>query len=255
MKILTLDEIENPNLNILIYAPPGHGKTRLSGTIARVTKPLFLSAESGLLSLRKLGKEIKENFNFMEIKEYADLEVAYKYLMFDKEASKYGAVCMDSITEIQKVCMDAILKAEGREKPMIQDWGTLNQKMVSLIRAFRDMPKHFIATCLADRDKDEETGTTWTMPLVQGGLQKSIDGYFDEVVYLHAKEFKDAAGKVEVKRWLQTQGTNNIRAKDRSGMLDAAEPADLKGVYDKIIGKPKPKAEEPKQEPKPEEKK
>jgi len=246
MKIMSLDDIKNPHINTLLYAPPGHGKTRMLGTMAKVCKPLVLSAESGLLSLKKLGRELKHNFDYFTISKFSDLETAYKYLAFDNKLAFTG-VGMDSITEIQKVCMEAILEAEKRDKAMIQDWGTLNQKMVNLIRAFRDLPMHFTATCLADRDKDEETGQVVTMPFVQGSLQKTIDGYFDEVLYLHAKEVKTPDGKTEIKRWVQTSGTNNIRAKDRSGMLDREEPADFKLIYEKIAG-PKPKvAEVPKQ--------
>jgi hypothetical protein len=248
MKILKLDDMTSPNLNVLVYAPPGNGKTRLMGTMAKVCKPLILSAESGLLSLKKLSKELNYNFDYFPITNFGDLETAYKYLAFGNK-EKFTGVGMDSITEIQKVCMDAILAAEGRDKAMIQDWGTLNQKMVSLIRAYRDLDMHFMGTCLSDRDKDEETGQIMTMPYVQGALQKTIDGYFDEVFYLHAKDIKQADNSVKTTRWLQTQGTNNIRAKDRSGVLNREEPADFKVIYDKIIGQTKkteaPKVEEP----------
>jgi hypothetical protein len=243
MQFQNLSEIKQPKLNVLVYAPPGHGKTRFSGTVAKVANPLILSAESGLLSLRKLSREINHDFRFKAITKFTDIEDAYKYLAF-KNTEKFDAVVMDSVTEIQKVCMEAILAEEKRDRAQMQDWGTLNQRMVAMIRGFRDLDLHFLATALDDWTKDEETGQMIHMPALQGQLQKTIAGYFDEVFYLHAASTKDKDGKEVTKRWLQTAGNARYIAKDRSGMLPEAAAADFAWIYERILG------DKPKEQPK-----
>lgn len=237
MEIKKLSQDKSPKLNILVYGPSGNGKTRFGGTVAMVAKPLIASAESGLLSLKKLMKELKVDFDYVEIKTFDDLREVYDH--FGKKDCPHDALVLDSLTEIQQVCMDSILKEEDREKAQMQDWGTLNTRMTKMVRSFRDLNIHFVVTALASREKDEETQSYIARPLLQGKLQDTVAGYFDEVFYLHAVKVKDATGKEETKRWLQTQGTNKVQAKDRSGELPAECPASFSYVYKKIAGEAK----------------
>lgn len=241
MNVQKLSAIKTPKLNILVYAPPGHGKTHFMGTSVQSEKLLILSAESGLLSLRKLLEEArvklknpKLEIDFFPITKFEDIEEAYLYLK-NKNDAKYTCVGMDSITEIQKVCMDKILREEEIEKARIQDWGTLNNRMVSMIRAFRDLDLHYIVTALAGSERDEETGSFVTKPMVQGKLADTLAGYFDEVFYLHSVEVKGADGAPVTKRWLQTQGNAKYQAKDRSGLLPRECPANFAWVNEKIM--------------------
>lgn len=231
IKELTIEE--NPKINVLVYGFPGAGKTRLSGTMAAFSNPLILSAESGLLSLRKLQKEMGVKFKYLDIKDFNEMIEAYNFLLLGKH--DYDAVVIDSITEIQQACMDKILEEEKRDKALIQDWGTLATRMISLIRKFRDLPMHCMVTCLAEQDKDETTGMVCIRPLVQGQLKEKIDAYFDEVLYLASKEVKGEDGKPKVVRWLETQNTTRIRAKDRSGELPHQARPDMKYVYETIV--------------------
>lgn len=180
--------------------------------------------------LNKPGLEIE----FFPITKFEDIEEAYLYLK-NKNDAKFTCVGMDSITEIQKICMDKILLEEKIEKARIQDWGTLNNRMVSMIRAFRDLDLHYVVTALAGTDKDEESGSFVTKPMVQGKLADTLAGYFDEVLYLHSVEVKGTDGTLSTKRWLQTQGSAKYQAKDRSGLLPRECPASFSWVNDKIL--------------------
>lgn len=243
-KIETTDTIENKFLNVLVYGVPGTGKTRFAGTCGTRFKPLILSAESGLLSLKQIkdkdGNPIK--FDFVRIDKFEDIEYARQFLRYKDH--KYDTVILDSLTEIQQVCMDKILREEKREKAQIADWGTLNNRMVAMIRDFRDMNLNFIVTALCDTIEDQETGGSKLGPLLQGKLKETVDGYFDEVFYLTSKEQKGQDGKSEVKRYLVTQGTNRFRAKDRSGMLPLAVEPDFCKIHDVIFAKAKTEAKE-----------
>jgi hypothetical protein len=98
------------------------------------------------------------------------------------------------------------------------------------------MDINFIVTALSENRVNEETGMSISNPMVQGNLRDKLAGYFDEVFYIHAKEDKDKEGKPFIKRALQTQGTNKIQAKDRSGKLPLFAPPDFCKIYDTIFG-------------------
>lgn len=243
-KIESTDSIENKFLNVMVYGFPGAGKTRFAGTAGKKFKPLILSAESGLLVLKQI-KDVNGNpikFDFVKVEKFEDIGFAQQFLRYKEH--KYDTVIIDSLTEIQQVCMDKILRDEKREKAQIADWGTLNQRMVSMIRDFRDMPLNFIVTALCDSIEDQETGATRLGPLLQGKLKETVDGYFDEVFYLTGKEAKNPEGKAEIKRYLVTQGSNRFRAKDRSGMLPLMVEPDFCKIHDAIFAKSKTEAKE-----------
>lgn len=242
MNIQETGSTNNKRLNLLVHARPGAGKTRFSGTAFKTGrfKPLILSAESGLLCLEKLRKEpgyehVREKgFPFVKIEKFEDIDEVRKFIRFGKHA--YDTVILDSLTEIQQVCMDKILREERIEKARIQDWGTLNQRMVSMIRDFRDMEINLIVTALTDTITDEETGGLMFSPLVQGKLRDTLAGYFDEVFMMQNKEVKGEDGKPTVKHFMQTQGTHKVLAKDRSGKLPIYIAPDFITVYDQIYG-------------------
>lgn len=223
-------DIKGNKLNVLIYGPSGAGKTRFSGTCSPRFKPLILSAESGLLSLKQTG----QTFDYVKIDKWEQVEEVRLELRHGK--SKYDTVIIDSVTEIQQVCMDRILREERIEKARIQDWGTLNQRMAATIRDFRDMDHNLIVTALSDTQNDEETGSSRILPMVQGKLREQLAGYFDLVVYLNVRAVRDEkTGQVSYDRKLLTQGTTKLIAKDRSGLLSPQENPDFCAIYDKVF--------------------
>ncbi len=83
-------------LKVLVYGEAGAGKTTLIKTLP---KPLILSAEGGLLSLRK------ENLPFIEIHTVEELRDAAKWLETSAEAKQFESVALDSISEIAEVVL------------------------------------------------------------------------------------------------------------------------------------------------------
>lgn len=224
---------ESGPLKILVYGAPGTGKTRFSFSGMPNYPTLILSAEAGLLSLKKVQRELGVKAKFWEITDLDSLSRARDYLYNMKH--EYQVVAIDSLTEIQAICMAAILKKEGRERPEIRDWGTLNDKMVAIIRSFRDLPNiSVIATALDEQIKDESTGEVKTVPLFQGRIQKTVAGYFDQVMYSFVAEKTDAEGKVTQHHRLLTRNNGKITGKDRSGMLPILVEPDFIKIHDLI---------------------
>jgi phage nucleotide-binding protein len=231
LKIQKTSDAVNKYINLLVYGDAGTGKTSFAGTSIKRFKPLILSAESGLLSLNKLGK-----FDFIQVTRYEEIDEARQFLRYSKH--DYDTVILDSLTEIQSVCEDKIMRDEKIEKLRIQDFGTLGQRMTTMIRDLRDMNMNLIATALADTRDDQESGVSKTGPLMKGKVKDLLPAYFDEVFYLSVKTGKDAQGKPVSKRLLQTQGTDRVIAKDRSGLLPAYVEPDFCTVYDLIFNEP-----------------
>lgn len=247
-------------LNILIYGQAGTGKTSFLGTAEPRFKTLILSAEAGLLSLEKRAEEIAKQlgvasfeFDTMPIKSLEELALARDFL--HNADHKYDLVCLDSGTELQRVIIDAILKQKEKENSktkgeiVMKDWGTLLNKMVSIIRSFRDLPKtSFVLTALCEESKNESTGEISVVPAFDGKIKQTIDGYFDEVFYAFTTEGKDENGvSTGIKYGLLTRNNGRMRAKDRSGRLPLVVAPDFCKIYDMIHGeKPQPKEGESK---------
>ena len=233
MKISNTSSLESNHLNILAYGPPGVGKTHFAGSVARRFKTLGISAEAGLLSLRNLvdaeGKPIP--IDFVTINNFDDVEEVYRFLRHGKH--DYQASFVDSLTEIQKVCKDFIIEKNKRDMEM-RDWGTLAMKIEKFVRAYRDLPMHTIVTALEETEMDKVTGEMRVYPMLQGSVQKQLPAYFDEVLYMAAKEVGEGDEKT-LRRYALTRNSGKYIAKDRSGRLPqwVIDP-DFGRIYDMI---------------------
>lgn len=225
MQIINTKDIPQPKVKILVHAPAGAGKTRLSAT---VPNNIVLSAEAGLLSLRD------ESIDTVAIKSLDDLREAHSFLASDK---KYEWVTLDSISEIA----ETVLAAEKKKaKDVRQAYGEMQEIMTSLIRSFRDLDKNVYFSAKQERTKDEITGGFIYSPSAPGTkVGASLPYFFDECFALHT--WRDEEGNLQ--RRLQTQRDNQYEAKDRSGALDFYEVADLGKIYQKITNPQQPKGE------------
>lgn len=224
LKIRTLAEtIEPDKPKVLVYSFAGAGKTTLCSTLPG--KVLIISAESGLLSLQG-----KMEADVLEVSSIDDLRDAYGFLKAGDHS--YDWVCLDSFSEIAEVML---AYEKSQTKDARQAYGKVIEQGVALARAFRDLKGVGVYfTCKAERQKDEATGriqVTISMPGAR--LAQSIPYLFDEVFCLITETDKETG---ETARWLQTCSDARADCKDRSGRLDAYEPADLGAVVAKIAG-------------------
>ena len=206
-------------VKILCYGQAGAGKTTLIRTLPA---PITLSAEGGLLALQ--GADLP----YIEIASMADLHEAYSWLGSD-EARGYESIAIDSISEIAEVC----LIAEKRvAKDPRQAYGAMIDQMTEVIRAFRDLPRHVYVSAKLDKSADELGKVAYAPSMPGAKLGQALPYFFDEVLALRVERSESG----EPVRGLQTQGDGIWTAKDRSGRLDAWEPADLGGIIAKIGG-------------------
>lgn len=209
-------------VKVLVYGDSGMGKTTLCAT---APAPIIVSAESGLLSLRKFRIPV------IEVKTIDQLTEAYNWALQSAEARQFATFCIDSISEIGEV---VLANAKKQVKDPRQAYGELIEKMTMTIRAFRDLPgKHVYMAAKMEPMKDELTGVVRYGPSMPGSkLGSQLPYYFDEVFRLGVN--KSPQG--ETYRFLQTQPDLQYTAKDRSGSLAAIESPDLNHVFAKILG-------------------
>jgi hypothetical protein len=235
MKIEQLRNQSFDKLNVLIYGRPGSGKTTFAGSSAKKFKTIIASAESGLLSLRKMVDDSGNpvDVDFVKIEKFEDLEELSRFLIASKH--EYQTLVIDSLTEVQQACMASILIKEGRERPQLQDWGTLNDRMVRMIRYFRDMSHmNLVCTALIDEARSD-AGDIVSLPLFQGKMQQTVSAYFDLVLYAFVQQVKDKDGSEIRKHGVLCEPSERYTTKDRSGMLPKYMPNDFGKVYDAVF--------------------
>ena len=208
-------------LKVLVYGEAGAGKTTLIKTLP---KPVILSAEGGLLSLRK------ENLPFIEIHTVEELRDAAKWLETSAEAKQFESVALDSISEIAEVVLsnEKTLNKDGRAA-----YGNMNDIMAKVIRSFRDLTnKHVYFSAKMEKAQDE-TGAMLFAPSMPGKtLTQGLPFFFDEVFALRVSR----NDKGETMRMLMCRPDGMWTAKDRAGALEPWEAPDLGAIITKIGG-------------------
>lgn len=211
---------ETPVLfNLLIYGESGSGKTTLAGSadgVPEMRKVLFLDIEGGTLSLRSRYPNVES----VRIKSWDDMQRVYDELY--RSDHGFNTIVLDSLTEIQKMSMDAIMRrlVEQHEErdadvPGIREWNINIEQTRKFVRLFRDLPVNTIFTALSKLDKNPRNGAVRTKPYLSGKVADEVAGFLDIVAYLYTKEVDGSQ-----KRMLLCGATQDNVAKDRTDRLD-----------------------------------
>lgn len=204
------------HLKLLLFSPPGHGKTGFLGTMEddeRTSPALILDFEGGVTTL--VGRDI----DIATVRDWQDFNEAYA-LLSDPD-TEYKAVGVDSISETQTGGLLKLLEdraPEGKratDDTLTQgDWGTILVQMRRFVRHFKDLPMTVAMTALAGEDLDKVEGRV-KVPLLQGSFQNEAPGIFDVVAYLAKSENEETE---EEERLLLLHGHPGFRVKVRAPM-------------------------------------
>ena len=219
----TRQESEMHGVKLLIYGRAGVGKTYLART---APNPLIVSAESGLLALRDVEIPV------VTIKTMPELDELYAWVSQSREADQFHTIYIDSLSEIAEVVLS---NAKATVKDPRAAYGELTDRMLINVKRFRDLQgKHVVMSAKQSVMKDENTGITTIGPDMPGRqLGPALPYMFDEVFRLGIG--KTPAPENQTYRFLQTAPDLQYDAKDRSGSLEAIEPADLTYIINKIL--------------------
>lgn len=206
----------------LIYGRAGMGKTTLCGTAPR---PLIISAEAGLMPLRHLQLPV------VEVTEYKQLWDVYEWVSRSADARHIDTLCLDSVSEIAEVLLEAAKKRRGDPR---QAYGDLVTDTLSLLRAFRDLPdKHVVFIAKQATTVQEVTGVVSYGPMMPGRqVGPALPYVFDLVANANVGRAQDGS----TYHYLRTRPDHQYEAKDRSGVLDEIEYPDLSNIFAKIKG-------------------
>lgn len=208
-------------ISFLLHGPSKAGKSYLADTAPGPR--LFLDAEGGTRFL----KSKKTFWNPMEggppkhddswdtciayIRDFGTLSYAYQWLATGNHP--FRSVVIDSISEAQQRCVDAIA---GAEQMKIQDWGELYRKTAQLVRQYRDLLVHptnpLEAVVLIAMTKQGQDGKFY--PYVQGQLAVALPYFIDCIGYLKAQINEDNS----FTNFLLTKPHALYEAGDRTGI-------------------------------------
>lgn len=213
--------LSNNGVKLLCYGAAGAGKTSLIRTLPA---PIVLSAEGGLLSIQDA------DLPYIEVNSMEALQEAYQWAVGSEEASAFGSIALDSISEVAEVVLAHELR---KNKDGRAAYGELNSTMQELIRSFRDIPgKHVYMSAKLEKSQDEMGKMLYNPGMPGKSLTQGLPYFFDEVLALRVE--KDADGATQ--RALMCDSDGIWLAKDRSGRLDAWEAPDLGAIIAKIGG-------------------
>lgn len=204
------------SLNMLIYGAPGIGKTTFLGS---APKPFIIYFEGGIFPLNN------ENVDMIRASTYQDFIDGVKYAI----DNKYKTLCIDSLTRYSDILMEEILKKENKEKPQIQNWGELLDRIKKMCWHLQKLEINTIFTCHESESDDE--GITTKRPQLNGKLVQVVPGIMDVVGYMYVTPKKERLLSVNpTVRWYAKH-----RAPLENKIMEDLKP-DFKLLLDKILG-------------------
>jgi len=208
-------------IKMLLYGSAGAGKTVACST---APSPLIISAEAGLLSIRKKSIPVVTVATFNEVRE------ALEWCKSDAKKMGIETICLDSISEITEVCLT---NEKAKTKDPRAAYGEMANQIIKLVKEFRDLEGfHVVVTAKQTLATDPVTGAVKAAPTAPGQqVGQALPYLFDEV--FHCFTDKDPNGQTY--HALRTKAAFNAEAKDRSGVLDEIEYPDLSHLVTKML--------------------
>lgn len=218
--IVGIDEYTE-NITMLLYGPPGIGKTRFVGS----ARTLILAVEKGTVSAKKsAGHQAK----VWDCPDWASFERAYEWLKDNagREGFPFDWVAIDTGTQLQLHIRNDIvqerfdLKGGSLDKVQLEEYGEDQNRLMRFVTLVNDLPINVVWTAHAMMGNTED-GEELRLPQFHGkkGLVSNwIAAQMHCVGYMHFADVKFTSG-VKQARVIQWQGTANVIAKDRFDCL------------------------------------
>lgn len=217
-------------IKILVFGDSGAGKTRLASTAPNVC--YLLTEPNGMATIRVANPNAvvvqadDANGGLDTVREF--LRAARSGEL--KRQTGCETIAIDSLLELQRMLRDEIMRSKrgGTQgaRFTLQDWGILNDKMRSLVRAFRDLPFHVIGITHASAQTNESGDQRWVAPMFQGkALPAEIAGYFSCVGYVYRQvERGEDKTQMKVHQRVMFQGPETMMIKTLPGLEPIEEP-------------------------------
>lgn len=208
------DFAQQMGVKALIYGGPGSGKTP---GLNLAPRPLLLACEPGLLSMRQSTVPTFLGFTAEAIDEF------FKWIFNSAETKNFDTIGIDSTSQMAEIYITDALK---HNKHGLKAYGEANTRtMENLTGLYYTKFKH---TYLIAKETISAEGLK--SPYHPGReLPVKVPHLFDEVLHLGVHNVPG----VGQQKSFQCNGTFDISARDRTGMLADYEPPD----FGKLIAK------------------
>lgn len=214
-------ESASHGVKVLVYGRAGMGKTTLCGT---APSPVIISAEAGLLSLRK------KSIPVIKVTTLQDVWDALTWCQSNAKRQGIQTICLDSISEIVE---KALALAKKKSNDGRAAYGDMATESIAIVKAFRDLPgMHVVVTAKESTTTDPVTNVSRAGPTAPGQqVGPALPYLFDEVFHAFTMQGNDG----QEHHVLRTKASFNAEAKDRSGALNELEYPDMTAVFHKIL--------------------
>lgn len=205
----------------LAFGPPGGGKTPLMMT---APNPVMLISEPGALSLRGCNLPAWEGYDAKSIEEFFD------WLFNSKEANQFDTVCVDSLSQICEIFLDAEMKKTPHG---LKAYGEMAKRVKSKVTnpLYFMENKHVYLICKETSVTDNEIQKF--VPSFPGKeLDTSIPHLYDLIIRVGLFQ---VPGVVKPQRAVRTGNAMDAKLRDRSGRLAEYEPQDLTHIFNKCM--------------------
>lgn len=236
LEFTALDDTDD-FLNVLYWGREGSGKTTHALSMALVPHPgkiVVINIEGGLKKLALQKRGIPTDRIVIWPKPgtrvtFPMLEALHKKMLWDlqQDPNAYQGLVVDSVTENSALFREDATQARYRRTEARNmeyddtfidraDYGVQTDQMQRILRRFRDLPCHFVATALERYDEDQKMYG----PAVNPALAGSILGYVDLALYTKASQASVENNDDLVAEFrAATRPSNSWRAKDRFDAL------------------------------------
>jgi phage nucleotide-binding protein len=179
---------------VLVYAPPGAGKTYLIGTAQqddRTYPMLFLDFDAGSETLDGLDIDVIRIRSWRDSDEVLEALERQEILEIDGKEYDFGnyrSIGIDSISEWNRWAQLHILAKEGKSRRdpdliELKDYNRVGVQLRRVLRRYRDLPLHVFLSAHA-QDREEPRVGMIKKPDLSGQLADEIAGLVSTVGYL-----------------------------------------------------------------------
>jgi hypothetical protein len=190
-RIIAVDEVD-PYTRVMVQAPNKKGKTVFGASLPGT---LIIDVnEKGTKSVRHA-----EGVHVFQAQNWADVVYSYWYLRASVRGDtkrKFTAYCLDTVTQMQHVCMKQVLGENAdrdpykdAQTPVQRDWLKMAELMKPQILNFRNLPMHGVFL-VQERAVEDEDGESIMVPDLSPGCRGTLLAAVDVIGRMFVKEVR-----------------------------------------------------------------